>query len=230
VLTQQAVSAVGIGPGAWTAISLLRFPLVLVLVALAVAVLFHFGPDVRVSFRWTLTGGIVFAVGWVVVTVLFGLYVANFGSYANTYGALGGVIVLMPWFYLTALILLVAAEVVSMLAAAHQPEHLECRRAQTRSSEGRPAQRASQKDKGAEVPEPRAPGEPRVEALPAGNDRWNRDRRNRDGRGAAGPASHPMSLGAFQKQPAGGGAFTIAVLAIGAIIGAIAGRKVGEDD
>jgi hypothetical protein len=39
-----------------------------------------------------------------------------------------------------------------------------------------------------------------------------------------------MSLGAFQKQPAGGGAFTIAVLAIGAIIGAIAGRKVGEDD
>ena len=105
------VESLGIGPGAWTAISLLRYPLVLALVAFAVAALFRFGPNVAVSFRWTLVGGIVFAVGWLAATALFGIYVANFGSYANTYGALGGVIVLMLWFYLTALLLLVAAEV-----------------------------------------------------------------------------------------------------------------------
>jgi membrane protein len=134
VMTEEAVSSVGIAPGVWSLISLLRFPVVLLLVAVAVAVLFTFGPDVRVSFRWTLTGGIVFAVVWVVVTALFGLYVANFASYANTYGALGGVIVLMLWFYLTGLILLVAAEVVSMLAAAHEPELLERRRAETRAT------------------------------------------------------------------------------------------------
>jgi membrane protein len=134
VLTQEAVAAVGIAPGVWNVLSLLRFPVVLLLVAIAVAALFTYGPDIRVPFRWTLTGGILFAVAWLVVTALFGLYVANFASYANTYGALGGVIVLMLWFYLTGLILLVAAEVVSMLAASHEPELLERRRAETRIS------------------------------------------------------------------------------------------------
>ena len=103
----------------------------LALVAFAVAVLFRFGPNVAVSFRWTLVGGFVFAVGWVAATAVFGLYVANFGSYANTYGALGGVIVLMLWFYLTAVLLLVAAEVTAVLAKQHEPEDVDARRAET---------------------------------------------------------------------------------------------------
>ena len=102
VITEQAVATLGIGPGAWATISLLRYPLMLALVAVAVAALFRFGPNVAVSFRWTMVGGVVFAIGWLLATAVFGLYVANFGSYANTYGALGGVIVLMLWFYLTA--------------------------------------------------------------------------------------------------------------------------------
>ena len=92
------------------------------MVAIAVAVLFRFGPNVAVSFRWTLVGGLVFAVGWVAATALFSIYVANFANYANTYGALGGVIVLMLWFYLTALLLLVAAELMSVLVKDHEPE------------------------------------------------------------------------------------------------------------
>ena len=125
VASEQLVQQLGIADSVWTTISLIRFPIVLVMVAIAVAVLFRFGPNVAVSFRWTLVGGFVFAVGWVAATVLFSIYVANFANYANTYGALGGVIVLMLWFYITALLLLVAAEVVSVLVKEHEPEVLE---------------------------------------------------------------------------------------------------------
>jgi membrane protein len=128
VASEQAIEQLGISDAVWNTISLIRFPIVLVMVAVAVAVLFRYGPNVAVSFRWTLVGGFVFAVGWVAATVLFSIYVANFANYANTYGALGGVIVLMLWFYITALLLLVAAEVVSVLVKEHEPDVLEARR------------------------------------------------------------------------------------------------------
>jgi membrane protein len=128
VLTQQTAEALGVGGTAWAVITLLRYPVVLGVVALAVALLFHFGPNVRVSFRWAFVGGLVFAVGWMTATVLFALYVANFTNYANTYGALGGVVVLMLWFYLTALLLLVAAEITSLLVEDRDAHLLAARR------------------------------------------------------------------------------------------------------
>src|SRR5690606_22677206 len=124
----------GIDDSVWNVIALLRFPVVLLLVALAVAVLFKFGPNVRVSFKWTLVGGIVFAIIWLIATLAFGLYVANFANYANTYGALGGVVFLMLWFCLTGLMMLVAAEVTSLLAKANEPERIEARRQELKSN------------------------------------------------------------------------------------------------
>src|SRR5262249_21849219 len=108
LLTEEVVKAVGVPQGTWDAVSLARWPLMLVLVAIAVAILLKFAPNVSVSFRWTLVGGFVFAVAWLIATAIFGFYVANFANYSNTYGALGGVIVMMLWFYLTAIILLVS--------------------------------------------------------------------------------------------------------------------------
>lgn len=137
VLTEQAVETLGIGAPAWTAISLLRFPVVLLLVGLAVAILFRWGPNVSVSFRWTIVGGILFAVAWVLATVAFGVYVANFANYANTYGALGGVVVLMLWFYLTAVMLLIAAEVTSLLAKEREPGRIAARQDEVRASAAR---------------------------------------------------------------------------------------------
>jgi membrane protein len=128
IITEQLVNQLGITDSAWNTIALLRFPLVLAMVAVAVAILFKFGPNVRVSFRWTLIGGVVFAVIWLLGTLAFGLYVANFANYANTYGALGGVVILMLWFYLTGLMMLVAAEVTSLLAKQHEPEKIAARR------------------------------------------------------------------------------------------------------
>ena len=127
LLTQEAVRILGVPAGAWDVIALARWPLMLVLVAVAVAVLLRFAPNVAVPFQWPLVGGFVFAIGWVVATALFALYVANFASYSNTYGALGGVVVLMLWFYLTAVMLLLAAELTSLLAKDHAPEHIAAR-------------------------------------------------------------------------------------------------------
>src|SRR5215213_1735705 len=128
VLTEQAIKQFGIQESVWDTVSLLRFPVVLALVAVAVAALFRYGPNVSVSFRWTLVGGFVFAVLWVVATTLFGLYVANFANYANTYGALGGVIVLMLWFYLSGMLLVSAAAITAAALKEVQPEAVQERR------------------------------------------------------------------------------------------------------
>jgi membrane protein len=115
-LTAELVAPLGIGEVLWTILELLRYPLVLLLLIVAVAVLYRLAPVVRAPWRWAVLGATVFAVGWVVATAAFSIYLANFGSYASTYGAFAGVIVLMLWFYLTALVLLVGAEVVAIMS------------------------------------------------------------------------------------------------------------------
>ncbi|MFD1612667.1 YihY/virulence factor BrkB family protein [Sphingomonas tabacisoli] len=75
------------------------------------ATIYRYGPD-RDAAKWTwLTPGSVFAaLGWGVLTAGFGFYVANFGHYGATYGSLSAVIVLLTWLYLSALLLLLGAE------------------------------------------------------------------------------------------------------------------------
>lgn len=87
-------------------------PYVVTVLALGAATwLLYWRAPARQPSAWrALPGVLLFVPGWIVATVLFSFYVANFGSYANTYGALGGVIVLMLWFYLTGVILLVGGE------------------------------------------------------------------------------------------------------------------------
>lgn len=113
VLSAELVAPLGIGSVAWTAIEILRYPLVLSLLIVAVAVLYRLAPAVRAPWRRALLGATVFAVGWVLTTAAFSLYLSHVGDYASTYGTFAGVIVLMSWFYLTALVLLIGAEVVA---------------------------------------------------------------------------------------------------------------------
>jgi membrane protein len=84
--------------------------------AAGVATLYRYGPD-RDAAKWTwLTPGSIFvAVGWAVSTAGFGFYVANFGNYGATYGSLSAVIVLLTWLYLSAMLLLLGAELNSEL-------------------------------------------------------------------------------------------------------------------
>lgn len=79
--------------------------------AAGVAALYRYAPDRDAAkWRWLTPGSLFAALGWGVLTLGFGIYVANFGNYNATYGSLGAVIVLLTWLYLTALVLLLGAE------------------------------------------------------------------------------------------------------------------------
>jgi membrane protein len=92
-------------------LGLLAWPLSVLLVVAAVALLYWLGPAGESEFRWVTPGAALFAVGWLVASFLFALYIANFGSYNSTYGALGLVIILLVWLYWSNLLLLVGAQV-----------------------------------------------------------------------------------------------------------------------
>lgn len=89
-----------------------RWVLLFLLVTMGALLLYRYAPP-REAPPWgsLLPGAVLAGVMWVVVTVGFAFYVANFGSYNQTYGALGGAVILMVWFLLSALAILVGAEV-----------------------------------------------------------------------------------------------------------------------
>ncbi|OBB47601.1 YihY/virulence factor BrkB family protein [Mycobacterium sp. 852002-51961_SCH5331710] len=104
--------AIGLGDAAVTAWNVLRWPLILLFVVAAVAILYYVTPNVQQpKFRWISGGAALAIVAWILASVVFGLYVANFGSYNKTYGALAGVIVFLLWLWITNLALLFGAEV-----------------------------------------------------------------------------------------------------------------------
>jgi len=95
-----------------------RYGLALLLIFWVVALIYHFGPNVRQRFR-ILTPGAVFTVAmWVILGAAFRVYVDRWGKYGETYGAVGGVIILLFLFYMDALILLVGAEINSEVDCA----------------------------------------------------------------------------------------------------------------
>jgi membrane protein len=88
----------------------LQWPLVFALVSTGIGVVYYYGPDADQDWVW-ITPGAVAATGlWIVVSLLFKLYIANFTDYNAAYGSVGGVIVLLLWFYLSGLALLIGAE------------------------------------------------------------------------------------------------------------------------
>jgi membrane protein len=88
-----------------------RWPVIFVLVVLALAVLYRFGPcRPNVRWRWITPGSFVAALGLLIISMLFSWYAANFGKFNETYGSLGAVIGFMTWMWLSATMVLVGAE------------------------------------------------------------------------------------------------------------------------
>ncbi len=113
--------AIGAGEVALTAWNIVRWPVILLFVILAVAILYYATPNVQQpKFRWISIGAAVAIIAWIAASVLFGLYVTNFGSYNKTYGALAGVIVFLLWLWITNLALLFGAELDSELERSRQ--------------------------------------------------------------------------------------------------------------
>jgi membrane protein len=88
-----------------------RYGLALMLCFGVVSVIYHFGPNIKQKWRFLTPGSVFTVMVWLGLGVLFRLYVDKFGKYGETYGAVGGVIILLFFFYLDALVLLVGAEI-----------------------------------------------------------------------------------------------------------------------
>jgi membrane protein len=106
VLTGPLVTAIGdeigVGDTALTIFSIVKWPLIFAAVVLIIGFLYRTAPDAsHAGFRWILPGALVATVLWLLGSIAFSFYVANFGSYSSTYGSLAGGIVLLLWLYLT---------------------------------------------------------------------------------------------------------------------------------
>lgn len=108
----QAVGdAVGLGSTAVLVWNIAKWPVMLTVVVLVVALLYYATPNVQQPrFRWISVGALLAIAVWVVASTLFGLYVGNFSSYDKTYGSLAGVVVFLLWLWITNLALLFGAE------------------------------------------------------------------------------------------------------------------------
>jgi membrane protein len=103
--------ALGIGSTAVTVWEIAKWPLLLVIFMMLLAVLYWAAPNVRQGgFRWVSPGAIVAVVIWLIASGLFAVYVANFSSYNKTYGALAGVIIFLIWMWISNLAILLGLE------------------------------------------------------------------------------------------------------------------------
>jgi membrane protein len=110
-VAEQAGKLFGVGDSALTAWNVAKWPVLVLIASFMFAVLYYSAPNVKQpGVRSVLPGGVLAVVLWVVASAAFAFYVASFGSYNKTYGALGGVIVFLVWLWLTNLAILLGAE------------------------------------------------------------------------------------------------------------------------
>lgn len=114
-------NAIGLGSTVVTVWSIAKWPVILAIVVLIVALLYYATPNVQQpKFHWVSVGAGFAILVWLLASVAFGFYVANFSSYNATYGALAGVVIFLLWIWITNLALLLGAEVDAELERARQ--------------------------------------------------------------------------------------------------------------
>ena len=105
-----AVQLFAVGPATKWLLLIVQWPLLIVVVMLGLGLLYRFGPDRdKPQWRWVSPGVIAATILWIVASIGFTVYVANFNSYDKTYGSLGGVVILLTWLYLSAFMVLLGA-------------------------------------------------------------------------------------------------------------------------
>ncbi len=121
-LARQAGDLLGLGDTAVTVWGIAKWPVLLLVMILMVAILYWAAPNAQQGFKW-ITPGSVIGVGiWIITSALFAFYVANFSSYNKTYGTFAGIIVFLIWIWISNLAILLGAEVNAELQRA-RAEH-----------------------------------------------------------------------------------------------------------
>ena len=132
-LAEEVGNVIGLGSAAVTAWDIAKWPVLVLLVSLMFSVLYWAAPNVeQPGFRWLTPGGVVAVLIWIAASAAFAFYVANFGSYNKTYGALGGVIIFLVWLWISNVAILLGAELNAELERGRELE------------QGRPAERELQ--------------------------------------------------------------------------------------
>jgi membrane protein len=105
------LAVVGLGGVTEILISLLRWPVLFVAAAFGVSILYRYGPSrERAKWRWVTWGSVVATALWLLASILFSWYLANFADYNATYGSLGAVIGFMMWTWISMVIIILGAE------------------------------------------------------------------------------------------------------------------------
>jgi membrane protein len=104
------VQFLAVGTATKWLLMIVQWPLLIILVMFGLAVLYRYAPDRdKPQWRWVSAGAIAATILWIVASIGFTVYVANFNSYDKTYGSLGGVVILLTWLYLSTLSVLFGA-------------------------------------------------------------------------------------------------------------------------
>ncbi|MFT3772388.1 MAG: YihY/virulence factor BrkB family protein [Minicystis sp.] len=119
IATPPLARTLGGVPG--TLILWMRWPVAALIMLFVIASMYHFLPDVDRPFRLVTPGAVVAVVLWVLASLGFSLYVGHFGNYEVVYGALGSVIVLMLWLWISAFVVLLGAEINALLEEYARP-------------------------------------------------------------------------------------------------------------
>ncbi|MEV4165349.1 YihY/virulence factor BrkB family protein [Nonomuraea dietziae] len=116
-LADQVGKVLGIGETALVIWGIVKWPILVIMVALVLALLYWAAPNVEhPGFRWLTPGSMLAVVVWIIASAAFGFYVANFGSYSKTYAALAGVIVFLIWLWISNIAVLLGVELDAELA------------------------------------------------------------------------------------------------------------------
>ncbi|MBF6468192.1 YihY/virulence factor BrkB family protein [Nocardia beijingensis] len=111
-VARQLGDLLGLGATTVTIWNIVKWPVLFVLVSVLLAILFWASPNARQGgIKWISPGGVIAVFIWVVISVLFSVYIANFSSYDKTYGSLAGVVIFLVWLWLTNIALLLGTEI-----------------------------------------------------------------------------------------------------------------------
>jgi len=107
-----ALRFIGFGNMTDAVLNIARWPLLFVAVCFALALLYYFAPDrERPRWRWVTAGSIAASSLWLIASILFSWYAANFANYNKTYGSLAAIVALMMWLWLSTVVVLLGAEI-----------------------------------------------------------------------------------------------------------------------
>lgn len=120
-----ALNYFGLAESADAALRYGRWPIIWLTLSFGLAVLYRFGPTDSLSpkWRWITWGSVSASLAWLVASVLFSWYTANFGSYNKTYGSLGAVIGFMTWMWISAIVIIMGAELNAKIEEAAGEPH-----------------------------------------------------------------------------------------------------------